>query len=216
MFVTIAISLSIFLWYSRYVVPWNEQRRELVEIPDPLFRYLPILDTSRAINFILYTVFIHAVWNGIDTLSFCWTFSLLMIMRSMVLYLHPFKGHHTMKPLRDPLVEWFLGKSKPLLHDCSFSGHVSTLVALGLLAERPLYHVAAAVTGVLLILSRVHYGADCAIAPFFAYLSYEWWPLAYYMSWSCGPWTLMGLCGFFLVPTLVWQWDEYILRHEVT
>lgn len=163
-------------WIYSDMLGRNETRACLVEIHDPLFEVLPIWDTSVPCAGILYACFalfaLH--WGEWSVPHFAWTFTYLMLSRLLVLWMLPLKGHHTQRPLRDPLIEWVRGEQPVLRSDTSFSGHVSTVVALGLLCEthREFFWVSAAITAALLVLSRVHYTADCVIAPAFAYACY--------------------------------------------
>lgn len=152
------------------ILRWNEGRPELVVIPDPLFKYLPLYDTSIPVNFILYlsSVMVALHIKELDPTLSCKTWILLMLVRTLVLWLHPFQGCPYMKPLRDPILDFIIGfHQDPLRNDCSFSGHCSTLVTFGLLlpAQQLFFFSAAFITSILLILSRVHYSADCLIAP---------------------------------------------------
>lgn len=170
------LGLSVLCFYMEFMARC-ERRTNLVEINDPLFEWLPICDTSLPIGIILWfcTLFFFANWPLWDQELTIWCFIILMISRSFVLYTHPFLGHHTMIPLRDVFIEWVTGTDQePLRSDMSFSGHCSTLFALGLLL-RPyytFYFVATILTAILLVLSRVHYTADCLIAPIFAYWAF--------------------------------------------
>jgi len=201
-----AITLSMVRLYI-YILHSNEQRPYLVEIPDPVFKYLPIYDTSWPCAIILYFCAGHFVWHSseVDLELCCWTFILLMIARCSILWLHPFRGHHTMIPLRDPIIDCILNVGSPLIHDCSFSGHCSTLVALGFLmpSQSQFFWWSAAITAILLVLSRVHYTADCVIAPVVAHFCFrlahefhQYWP-------SLSSWPLaILLCAFLHAPPL--------------
>jgi hypothetical protein len=174
------IGLSVLFFYA-WFVEYCEHRTNLVEINDPLFDYLPIYDTSIPIGIILWvqTIFFFMNWSLWDQERAIWCFVILMISRSFVLYFHPFQGHHTMEPLRDVIIEWITGtQSEPFVSDNSFSGHCSTLFALGLLLDRykTIYFALTLITACLLIISRVHYTADCIIAPIFSYWAYNMAP----------------------------------------
>lgn len=174
---SIVLLVTIMVWYSQWVLPSNEVRPYLVEIPDPLFKFLPVYDTSWPVAMCLWSTTLLFVvhgnqWNKMEA---TWTFILLMLTRSLILYLHPFRGHHTMKPLRDVILERFIPVEKPMLHDLSVSGHTSTIVAMGLILHSYAWFcwIAAALTTAFLVLSRVHYTADCVIAPMFSFFCYH-------------------------------------------
>lgn len=174
------IGLATVVFYARFI-DWCEYRPQLVEIPDPFFQYLPLRDTSWPIGATLWgsALWFFTHWREWDHENAIWCFVALMISRSFVLYTHPFRGHHTMIPLRDPILEFFTRTARqPYLNDCSFGGHCSTLFALGLLHEsqRALYFTAALVTSILIVISRAHYTADNLIAPMFSYWCFKMAP----------------------------------------
>lgn len=169
---------SVITWYGLWVMHRSEHRKNLVEIDDPIYHIIPLCDTSIPVFSLLWigsSVFFY-LYEQWDWMHGAWSFMLLMIFRSIVLYLHPFKGHDSMIPLVDPITEFFVRTRQPFRNDLSFSGHVSTLVLFGLLlpSEYKVYYWwGAFVTGWLLILSRVHYTADVFIAPMFSYFCYH-------------------------------------------
>ena len=173
---TYLLTLSVLRWYM-VMMARNERRPGLVELPDPTFAYLPLRDTSVPLSCLLWTsagVFVTH-WSEWENERFCWTFILFMVFRSLVLWLHPFQGHHTQIPLRDVFIERFMGATQPMLHDASFSGHTSMLVIMGLLMSsyRWWFWCATTLTILLLVISRVHYLADCIIAPPIVYSLYQ-------------------------------------------
>jgi len=162
--------------YATVLLQWNERRRYLTEIQDPLYAYLPRFDASVPVMIVLYGSFAFIGWNmkSVNVMDLCWSLNTLFICRVMVLYLHPFKGHRSMIPLRDRVIEIVQGVQEPLRHDLSFSGHVSMLTLFGFLlpSHRLWFWCSASITAVCLTCSRVHYSADCMIAPFFAYIGH--------------------------------------------
>ena len=196
------LGLSVVFFYANFVDKC-ETRTNLVEINDPLFEYIPIYDTSLPIGIILWccTIFFFFNWASWDQELAIWCFVILIIARCFVLYTHPFQGHHTMLPLRDVVLDWITDtQSNPRRMDLSFSGHTSTLFALGLILRHYMmfYFVCTVATAALLILSRVHYTADTIIAPVFSYWAYKMAPLLM-MFWkeNVPVWaTLMVCLGF--------------------
>jgi hypothetical protein len=179
--ISLCICIQILCWYG-YIIKWNETRPYLSEINDPIFRWIgkPI-DATYPVAICLYVslaIFIYNYMYWTTQMStVLWTFILIMISRSLVLYLHPFQGHHTMIPLRDLLVETFLNETKPLRSDCSYSGHCSTIMALGLNCP-PKYtmyfFILTLLSAYFLVKSRVHYSADCLLAIIFSHYCYIW------------------------------------------
>ena len=177
MYIDFLLSATIWYTYATCILNWNEKRKYLTEIEDPIFQYVPRFDASIPVMIMLYisAVLFALNWQVWDTLQTCWTFNILFCTRSVILYLHPFKGHKSMIPLRDILLEKIQGTTTPLRNDLSFSGHVSTIVTLGLLVPhmRWFFWICGILTSICLICSRVHYSADCVIAPFFAFFAYN-------------------------------------------
>jgi hypothetical protein len=191
------VCACVFLWYTEFVKKL-EGRNNLVELPDPLYEWLPRVDTSIPVTIILWISFAVFVLN-FQQVNFhvaCWSWMFFMVARATGIYLHPFKGHRDMIPLQDPIIDHFLGVSKPLRNDLFISGHCGTLSLMGMLLYpyMPYYLSACMLTALLMILSRVHYTADCLLAPMFSLFSF-------YVGQSCQshiPHRLWGL--LFLYP----------------
>jgi hypothetical protein len=172
----VLLTLGVGMCYTRYLLKM-EQRSNLVELDDPLFRYIPHRDTSMSVFILLYTsmaVFFFN-WDAWDNRRFCFSLIHMMITRSFVLWTHPFLGRRDMYPLVDPLIDKFMfGVDEPLLNDQSFSGHSAILCmfAWHIHAYRMLFLSLAFITSVCLVSSRVHYTADCFISVPFTYLAY--------------------------------------------
>ena len=174
----IVFNLLWWLIYSGYFLHWNERRDCVVQIYDPLFQFFPRMDTSIPVMVLMYTSIYNFGINymELDWRATMWSFSLLFLLRIFVLYLHPFKAHEEIIPLRDVITDYLLGVSKPLVNDLSFSGHVSFICLLSCLDSNWQYYCHCAfLCAVLMVCSRAHYTADCFIAPLFSKLAYENW-----------------------------------------
>lgn len=201
------LTVSFLAWYATVLMPWNEQRPELVEIPDPILPRLPRKDVSWPVTTILYTAGARFLWNWDvwDPMHACWTFLLLMMTRALILWLHPFRAPHDVIPLRDPLVERFVGTTQPLVCDLSISGHMMQLMAFYLLMPgfEWFYGLSMLVTGVLMMVGRVHLTGDLCIAIPVAYWCvqiaddlFRWWQQR-----ALGWWTLVWV--------VTWGWPVY-------
>ena len=196
------LSFSFWVAYATYGLHWNENRDYLTEIQDPLYKYFPRFDASVPVMVMLYLcgIVFFSHWNYWDDMSACWSFNILICSRLMILYLHPFKGHKSMIPLKDIIIEKFEGVSQPLKNDLSFSGHVSTLVMFGFLFPmyQWLFWTCACLTGFCLICSRVHYSADCVMAPFFSFFAHSVHKNIQIIWITFVPlWVTLTLCGLF-------------------
>lgn len=170
-------TLCVFLWYVERVKDL-ETRSNLVELDDPIYKYFPvIMDTSYPVTIMLWISFSWFIWNIMD-INYrvaCWSWIFLCFGRAIGIWLHPFKGHHDMVPLYDPIIDRFLDVGKPLRNDLFISGHCSTLTLLGLLLPNYslMYYTFCVFTSILMMISRVHYSADCLMAPIFATFAYS-------------------------------------------
>lgn len=165
----VVITLCIIVWYIRNI-KLNETLPYLVELPDPLFAMLPPpVDTSLPVALILWGCTADFLWHWEDwsNMQFCWTYSLFMVLRSIIIFLHPFRGCSQMIPLRDPIIELISRPKEVFLHDNALSGHCSLLFLFGLMvpAHRWVFWACTAITSILMALSRVHYVADCILGP---------------------------------------------------
>lgn len=205
----VLLTLSVGVTYTKFLLKM-ERRTNLVELDDPLFRYLPRYDTSIPVFLLLYTTMLTFLYNWYewDNRKLCFSLMFIFATRSFVLWTHPFKGHKDMHPLIDPIIDRFLfGVSEPNQEDLSYSGHCATicLFAWHLESYRHLYFLFAFLTSIALVSSRVHYTADCFIAPFFSYISYQCSNdmLELWQAW-CGDYgTLAVAMGFMWLSTKV-------------
>lgn len=168
------LATCCIFFYSNFI-KWNEGRDELVIIRDPFHWLDTRLDFSWQCTLLLYlcgiNFFLH--YYQWDLVQACISIITLVLMRCLILYLLPLRGNPDMVPLRDPIIDTVLGaSSKPMLNDCSLSGHVSMLLLLAWIHPQDewYYNMAAYLTAFMLIVSKVHYTIDCVLA----------WPVAYY------------------------------------
>lgn len=197
------LSVSYWICYGTFVLQWNERRKNLREIEDPLFQYFPRFDASWPVMIMIngsIALFLIC-WSSWDTLELCWTYNVLVTCRIIVLYLHPFRGHRDIIPLRDVLLERVQRVSKPLQNDLSFSGHVSTLVMFGfVLPELQWFFWSSAfLSAILMLCARAHYAADCALAPPFVFFAHRTHNIVAHIWYTTVPhWVTASLIGIFL------------------
>jgi membrane-associated phospholipid phosphatase len=103
-------------------------------------------------------------------------YGLMVIFRSIAMYLMPLEAPLTLLPLNDPFVQFF-GEGNILEKDLFFSGHTATLFLLFLLMDKRslkiIFLIFTLLVGISVILQHVHYSIDVFAAPFFAYTSYR-------------------------------------------
>ena len=103
-------------------------------------------------------------------------YSLLLLIRIVMMFLMPLNPPQGMILLNDPLVQFF-GTGQILTKDLFFSGHTATIFLFYLVSEKRGYRIffllATILVGVSVLLQHVHYTIDVVSAPFFAYVSYR-------------------------------------------
>lgn len=174
--------MSTLLWigfvasvyfFTQHFLPWNEQRNDLITVPDPLLNYFPALDTSIPVNFILYVCF---GWYGYQLLiehqvelhEFLLTYTFLLIIRTVMLLAIPLRHPHNMRRLYDPLQLYFLGEHAGFNNDLAVSGHASMLLVMALTCPTQFYFFlwCMILTIFFMMFSKVHYTIDFVNVPF--------------------------------------------------
>lgn len=155
------------------------EAREGVVLNDPILKLFKPVDLTwlsfGLIYISLFAALISFYQNPLLLLNAFQSYTLLIAIRIMSMYLVPLNPPETMIPLNDPVVEFF-GTGQLLTKDLFFSGHTATIFLLYLLADKKLlktfFLVSAIVVGIGVLLQHVHYSIDVFVAPFFAYCSF--------------------------------------------
>lgn len=104
-------------------------------------------------------------------------YAVLVLLRTVCMYLVPLDPPPAMIPLRDPLVELFVGDGSVLTRDLFFSGHTSTLFLLSLVVPgakmRVVFVFCTLLVGASVLAQHVHYTIDVIVAPVFSYLAFH-------------------------------------------
>jgi hypothetical protein len=156
-------------------VDWVEQRPG-VAFEDPVLAMLPPTDVDGITFSLIYAgiavsllVLARRPVRLVTTLQ---AYTVLVLVRMLLMSVLPLDPPARIIPLRDPLVEMF-GPGRALTRDLFFSGHTSTMFLLALAApHRALRHVLFVFTvgvGFGTMLQHTHYAVDVFAAPFFAY-----------------------------------------------
>jgi hypothetical protein len=162
---------SPVLWiYNKIVLPYAEQRKDLVVLSDLLVDRLPTIDASLPVSIISTFVTVLFVWNMdmYKGIFFIWAFASCIIMRSIFLLLCPFKSHPKQIILRDYVTDTISGYDTPLVNDLFFSGHVSTLmIVIQTIPEQAwILNPTIIILSFLLLLCKTHYTIDVLVVPF--------------------------------------------------
>ncbi len=163
-----------------YVLVYAEQRKGIV-IETNWLSFVRPVDLSAFIfwgtySFALLGVVI-AFRNPVVALRLVQAYALLSLMRCLTLLFVPLAAHPEIIPLDDFFLRNTFYAGRPNLNDLFFSGHTATLVLFALLLPGKkwglLFGAVACTIGVMLILQRVHYISDVAVAPLFAWLAWR-------------------------------------------
>ena len=173
-FLTI-IFLLLALFVYRKFLDFAEARPGIV-IPDPILNLYNPIDLTWLIFGLIYLCLIIGVFvlarNPEKLLLAFQTYTAVVIVRIIAMYLMPFEAPEKLIVLKDPFVEMF-GSGEALTKDLFFSGHTATLFLLFLVVEskrlKYVFLISAIVVGVSIVLQHVHYVIDVFAAPFFTY-----------------------------------------------
>jgi hypothetical protein len=103
------------------------------------------------------------------------TFSLIVVLRVITIFLFPLEPPNGIIPLFDPIIYAFTGKMQT--KDLMFSGHVAFIVSLSLIHSnkwvKVLFILATIIMSFLLLLQKVHYTLDVIVALPFVYFAYQ-------------------------------------------
>lgn len=170
--IVILISFSRFLQFIEI--------REGVILPDPLlssFNAINLTWLTFSLIYLSIIIFIFSIRNKPeDILTALQAYALMVIFRTIAMYLTPLNAPVTLILLDDPFVQFF-GKGEILTKDLFFSGHTGTLFLLFLLSGRSklkyVFLFSTIAVGIAVLLQHVHYSIDVFIAPFVAYGSFR-------------------------------------------
>ncbi len=171
------IFFAAHTFYTRYFLPWNEKRNDLVRISDRGHKVLPDWRMSRCINLVMtnatfwiaYDIWFRWTWQQVNHNLLA--FALFMMTRCVLIYFLPLRQPRGGKLLHDPIMYCLQGQFTEFRHDLFVSGHISSLTFMVLTSVQyqPLYIFSALVVGICMILSRIHYTIDILIAPYVVY-----------------------------------------------
>ena len=178
-FILTIILLAILLISFSQFLQFIEKRNGAV-LPDPLLNIFSPIDLTWLTFSLIYLsiiVFLISIIKEPDKLLIAMqAYGLMVIFRTIAMYLVPLEPPETMLLLNDPFVQLF-GKGEILTKDLFFSGHTATLFLLFLLTEKKtlkfIFLISTFIVGISVLLQHVHYSIDVFVAPFVAYGSYR-------------------------------------------
>ena len=177
-FIVSIISLASALFVYRKFLDFAEARPG-VKISDPILYLFEPVDLTWLIFGLIYLCLLVGIFalikNPEKLLLAFQTYTAIIIVRIIAMYLLPFEVPEKLIVLKDPFVEMF-GSGESLTKDLFFSGHVATLFLLFLVVElkglKYIFLGSAIIVGISIVLQHVHYVIDVFAAPFFTYVCF--------------------------------------------
>jgi hypothetical protein len=176
--ITAVIVTAVIIAFSHFL-HFIEQRDGVV-LNDPLLNTFNPIDLTWLTFVLIYLsliIFVITTFNKPDKLLIAFqAYGLMLIFRTIAMYLTPFEAPEKILLLNDPFVQFF-AKGDILTKDLFFSGHTGTLFLVFLLAEnktlKTIFLILTIMVGSAVLLQHVHYSVDVFVAPFVAYGSYK-------------------------------------------
>jgi len=176
--ITAVVVTAVIIAFSHFL-QFIEQREGVV-LNDPLLNAFNPIDLTWLTFILIYLsliIFVITTINKPDKLLIAFqAYGLMLIFRTIAMYLTPFEAPEKILLLNDPFVQFF-AKGDILTKDLFFSGHTGTLFLVFLLAEnkilKTIFLILTLLVGTAVLLQHVHYSVDVFAAPFVAYGAYR-------------------------------------------
>ncbi len=174
--VLLGITVILFSQFLQVI-----QHREGMALHDPLLEFLPARDVSLYIFILLYGTMvlfiIQNIKNPVKFYFFIVSYSFLLILRMVCIYLFPLELPEKYISLEDPFIDNLIYKGIAESKDLFFSGHTAVLFLMYLLCDhRVIKFILLAscfLLALLLLVQQAHYTVDILAAPVAAYLCYK-------------------------------------------
>lgn len=167
-FVVTLIALSIVILF----LPWYFQSviapKPGIHLHDPILALVNPVDFTWPIFILIYSSLFIVLFTIVKQ-PFQWLLALkcyltITILRVISMYVFTLEPPDGMIVLIDPFIDKIAYGGEPFTKDLFFSGHVSTVMLLGLVVHKPavkkMIFSIAVIIGVLILLQRVHYTVD--------------------------------------------------------
>ena len=173
------IFLAVVLFILPRFLAFVEQRNGVV-LPDPILKLFNPIDltwlTFGLIYISLITAIIYFSTKPELLLTVLQSYTMLIVLRIIVMFVTPFNAPQNSILLDDPFVQLF-GNGEILTKDLFFSGHTATIFLLYLVADKKYlkltFLICTIIVGIAVLLQHVHYTIDVVSAPVFAFASYR-------------------------------------------
>ena len=173
---TLLCALAICYTYARVYLPFQEQRKDVVQLPDRVLEYFPNKDRS-VYSFGLITSAATTVtgelWftqNFFAAEKLWLKYAFTLIIKAVALYLTPLEVPKGYIALEDKISSHFTNSVETYGRDLFFSSHTA-LMCLCLINTAYIWVGVTAFLSLtwMLMVNRVHYTIDIFMAPFVAY-----------------------------------------------
>jgi len=176
--ITAVIVIAVIIAFSHFL-HFIEQREGVV-LDDPILKTFNPFNLTWLTFVLIYLsliIFVFTTFNKPSKLLIAFqAYGLMLIFRTIAMYITPFEAPAAIILLDDPFVQFF-AKGDILTKDLFFSGHTGTLFLIFLLAEnktlKTIFLILTLMVGAAVLLQHVHYSIDVFVAPFVAYGSYK-------------------------------------------
>jgi len=173
--VPLAILMIAFSQFLQFI-----EQREGISLPDPLLKAFNPINLTWLTFTLIYLSIIFFLFSlrkdPYKIMIALQAYGLMVIFRTIAMYLVPLEAPKTILLLNDPFVQLF-GKGEILTKDLFFSGHTATLFLLFLLTKNKIlkiiFLVSTVTVGIAVLLQHVHYSIDVFVAPFVAYSAFK-------------------------------------------
>lgn len=172
-FMYLIIIVHLFL---KYVLPWNENRKSLVVLQDPILNNLPVIKMGSIIsllsmlNVLAFVISWWCIQNQEEKyrigFSHHLTLANLYLLKTLCMFLCPLRICPKANPLQDDFIH-FLSGNKSFQNDLFFSGHFAYAYLVScLFPSNIVCCILPFFVGTCLILSKTHYTVDLLMAVF--------------------------------------------------
>jgi len=176
--ITAVVVTAVIIAFSHFL-HFIEQRDGVI-LNDPILKTFNPIDLTWltfALIYLSLIIFIITTFYKPDKLLIAFqSYGLMLIFRTIAMYLTPFDAPEKILLLNDPFVQFF-AKGDILTKDLFFSGHTGTLFLVFLLAEnrtlKTIFLILTILVGSAVLLQHVHYSVDVFVAPFVAFGAYK-------------------------------------------
>ena len=181
-FILTMLSYIFLFKYCRMVMAIFENRKG-TQINDPVLALLPSFELSTITFTLTYTALAIFLLSNLPNpqrfVKGLQAYTLLLLMRTITIYLVPLEPPIAMIVLKDPVSNFFMNSNNGgyIVKDLFFSGHVSAIMLFFIVAESKIIKrillVMAFFIASFILLQHVHYLIDVVAAPFFSFLCYK-------------------------------------------